>query len=91
MAGRSLADHGERGWQVRDVGCAYGIAVHGRGIEGRLRKQCCERGSQRAPVRRLDGDGLGRRRGDGVEYAGEGVLDGEGRGHGYGLPSSAAR
>ena len=74
-----LPDHGEGGGKLGDVGRAHGIAVHRRGIERRLRQQRGERLGQRAPMRRLDGHGLGVRRLDAVEDAGKGVLDGQGR------------
>ena len=47
-----------------------------------------QRRGQRAPVRRLDGHGLGRRRRDAVQDAGQGFFDGERWGHDANLLSS---
>ena len=49
MPGGGLADHGERGGELADVGAAHGIAVHGRGIERRLRQAGGQRLGQHAP------------------------------------------
>ena len=40
MPGRSRADHLKHRARVLDVSRANGVAIHGRGIEGRLRPQC---------------------------------------------------
>ena len=73
------------------VGGAHGIAVHGGGIERRLRQQRGEGSGQRAPVRSLDGDALGLRGRNALDDAGQRLFDREGRGHGYRFAASAAR
>jgi hypothetical protein len=86
-ARRRLADQRQRGGSGGDVLGAHGIAVHGGGIERRLREERGERSGKGAPVRGLDGDALGRLRGDVLDDAGERLFDREGRGHGVTLSS----
>ncbi len=81
MSRGRLADHGQGCRQRAHVGGTHGVAVHGGGIERRLRHERGQRLGQRAPARRLDGDRLGRQRLDAVENTAQGFFDGEGCGH----------
>ena len=91
MARGGLADDCEPRRKLPHVGCLHGIAVHGRGVERRLRDERPQRLGQHATVRLLDGYALRLGRLDALEDAGQRLFDRQ-QGHGDQRPLlSAAR
>jgi hypothetical protein len=80
-AGNRSANQRQFGRGGSDIGRAHGIAVHGRGGEGRLRAGGGDVAGQNPPRSLADGDRFGIERRGSVQYLFQRRLDGKKPGH----------
>ena len=77
--GKSIADQPERRGECRHIRGAHGVAVHGRGVEGRLGEVRGDVLGKHAAARLLQRHALGLERLEPLRHAGEGFSYGEER------------